>query len=155
MDQPSGRSFMQVLCEKYSPENFPYRRGPGMGVHVPATPQGSPMKDRLNLPSVLVLNSCGITCAGDEKEIAAFCAHVSELDLSDNKLEDWHEKEHVLGPSLGFENLSSTTAKLPGRQSTRYCRSYQSKPREHDGEGAMWPSVLVHRVTADLPSQKY
>ena len=38
MDQPSGRSFMQVLCEKYSPENFPYRRGPGMGVHVPATP---------------------------------------------------------------------------------------------------------------------
>ena len=47
--------------------------------------------DRLNLPSVLVLNSCGITCAGDEKEIAAFGAHVSELDLSDNKLEDWHE----------------------------------------------------------------
>lgn len=37
---------MQVLCEKYSPENFPYRRGPGMGVHVPATPQGSPMKGR-------------------------------------------------------------------------------------------------------------
>lgn len=38
---------MQVLCEKYSPENFPYRRGPGMGVHVPATPQGSPMKGRV------------------------------------------------------------------------------------------------------------
>lgn len=38
-----------------------------------------------------MLNSCGITCAGDEKEIAAFCAHVSELDLSDNRLEDWHE----------------------------------------------------------------
>lgn len=49
------------------------------------------MPDRLNLPSVLVLNSCGITCAGDENEIAAFCAHVFELDLSDNKLEDWHE----------------------------------------------------------------
>lgn len=49
------------------------------------------VSDRLNLPSVLVLNSCGITCAGDENEIAAFCAHVSELDLSDNKLEDWHE----------------------------------------------------------------
>lgn len=51
--------------------------------------------DRLNLPSVLVLNSCGITCAGDEREIAAFCAHVSELDLSDNKLEDWHEVQPV------------------------------------------------------------
>lgn len=47
MDQPSGKSFMQVLCEKYSPENFPYRRGPGMGVHVPATPQGSPMKGNI------------------------------------------------------------------------------------------------------------
>lgn len=55
MDQPSGRSFMQVLCEKYSPENFPYRRGPGMGVHVPATPQGSPMKGRL----LVFLSICG------------------------------------------------------------------------------------------------
>lgn len=58
MDQPSGRSFMQVLCEKYSPENFPYRRGPGMGVHVPATPQGSPMKGGVlvfqNIREVLV-----------------------------------------------------------------------------------------------------
>lgn len=55
-----------------------------------------PLSDRLNLPSVLVLNSCGITCAGDENEIAAFCAHVSELDLSDNKLEDWHEVKRLL-----------------------------------------------------------
>nr|XP_020042034.1 tubulin-specific chaperone cofactor E-like protein isoform X3 [Castor canadensis] len=116
MDQPSGRSFMQVLCEKYSPENFPYRRGPGIGVHVPATPQGSPMKDRLNLPSVLVLNSCGITCAGDEREIAAFCAHVSELDLSDNKLEDWHETPdchscsfHTAQMRKGLPRLSSSS----------------------------------------------
>lgn len=47
---------MQVLCEKYSPENFPYRRGPGMGVHVPATPQGSPMKGRV----VVILSICGV-----------------------------------------------------------------------------------------------
>lgn len=47
--------------------------------------------DRLNLPSLLVLNSCGISHAGDEGEIAAFCAHVMELDLSHNKLQDWHE----------------------------------------------------------------
>lgn len=55
MDQPSGRSFMQVLCEKYSPENFPYRRGPGMGVHVPATPQGSPMKGGVLVSSLFLL----------------------------------------------------------------------------------------------------
>lgn len=47
--------------------------------------------DRLNLPSVLVLNRCGISRAGDQAEIAAFCAHVMELDLSHNKLQDWHE----------------------------------------------------------------
>lgn len=47
--------------------------------------------DRLNLPSVLVLNGCGISRAGDQAEIAAFCAHVVELDLSHNKLQDWHE----------------------------------------------------------------
>lgn len=49
------------------------------------------LPDRLNLPSVLVLNGCGISHAGDEGEIAAFCAHVIELDLSHNKLQDWHE----------------------------------------------------------------
>lgn len=49
------------------------------------------LPDRLNLPSVLVLNGCGISNAGDEGEIAAFCAHVVELDLSHNKLQDWHE----------------------------------------------------------------
>lgn len=41
-----GRTFVEVISEKYSPENFPYRRGPGMGVVVVSTggPQGSPMK---------------------------------------------------------------------------------------------------------------
>lgn len=49
------------------------------------------LPDRLNLPSVLVLNGCGISLAGDEGEIAAFCAHVVELDLSHNKFQDWNE----------------------------------------------------------------
>ncbi|KAM4650406.1 tubulin-specific chaperone cofactor E-like protein isoform 2-T3 [Discoglossus pictus] len=108
MDPSCGRSFMQVLSEKYSPENFPYRRGPGAGVHVPPGPQVSPMKDRLNLPSVLVLNGCGINCAGEECEIAAFCSHVSELDLSHNKLEDWQEVSKIVSnvPQLQFLNLS-------------------------------------------------
>ncbi|MEQ2218981.1 hypothetical protein XENOCAPTIV_010862, partial [Xenoophorus captivus] len=41
-----GRSFVEVINEKYSPENFPYRRGPGIGVVVVPTAglQGSPMK---------------------------------------------------------------------------------------------------------------
>lgn len=41
-----GRSFVEVMSEKYSPENFPYRRGTGLGIVVVPTagPQGSPMK---------------------------------------------------------------------------------------------------------------
>ncbi|XP_055404379.1 tubulin-specific chaperone cofactor E-like protein isoform X2 [Bubalus kerabau] len=151
MDQPSGRSFMQVLCEKYSPENFPYRRGPGMGVHVPATPQGSPMKDRLNLPSVLVLNSCGITCAGDEKEIAAFCAHVSELDLSDNKLEDWHEVSKIVSnvPQLEFLNLSSNPLNLSVLERT--CAGSFSGVRKLvlNNSKASWETV--HTILQELP----
>ncbi|XP_048368680.1 alpha-tectorin isoform X2 [Sphaerodactylus townsendi] len=151
MDQPSGRSFMQVLCEKYSPENFPYRRGPGMGVHVPATPQGSPMKDRLNLPSVLVLNSCGITCAGDENEIAAFCAHVSELDLSDNKLEDWHEVSKIVSnvPHLEFLNLSSNPLNLSVLERT--CAGSFAGVRKLvlNNSKASWETV--HTILQELP----
>jgi len=45
-DHERGRTFMEAISEKYSPENFPYRRGPGMGVVVVPTigSQGSPMK---------------------------------------------------------------------------------------------------------------
>lgn len=45
-EDAGGRSFVEVLSEKYSPENFPLRRGPGMGVVVvpTAAPQGSAMK---------------------------------------------------------------------------------------------------------------
>lgn len=47
--------------------------------------------DRLFLPSVLVLNYNGINKAGDKSDIAAFCAHVVELDLSCNQLNNWGE----------------------------------------------------------------
>lgn len=53
------------------------------------------MSDRLNLPSVLVLDSCGISHAGDEEEVATFCAHVVELDLSHNQFRDWGEVRAV------------------------------------------------------------
>ncbi|XP_034403907.1 tubulin-specific chaperone cofactor E-like protein isoform X2 [Cyclopterus lumpus] len=109
--ESNGRSFVEVLSEKYSPDNFPLRRGPGMGVVVvpTAAPQGSPMKDRLNMPTILVLNSCGINRAGDQAEISAFCAHVIELDLSHNQLQDWREISKIVSniPNLDFLNLSS------------------------------------------------
>ncbi|KAJ7996864.1 hypothetical protein DPEC_G00222940 [Dallia pectoralis] len=109
-DEDEGRTFVQVVSEKYNPENFPYCRGNGMGVVVLSSPQGSPSKgqDRLNLPSVLVLDGCGISKAGDEAEVATFCAHVVELDLSHNQLQDWGEICTIVSniPNLDFLNLS-------------------------------------------------
>lgn len=48
-EDAEGRTFVEVMSEKYSPENFPCRRGPGMGVVVVPTvlPQGSPLKGEL------------------------------------------------------------------------------------------------------------
>lgn len=40
---------------------------------------------------MLVLSGCGISRAGERAEIAAFCAHVMELDLSHNQLQDWDQ----------------------------------------------------------------
>ncbi|XP_029428133.1 tubulin-specific chaperone cofactor E-like protein isoform X1 [Rhinatrema bivittatum] len=151
MEPSSGRSFMQVLCEKYSPENFPYRRGPGVGVHVPAGPQGSPMKDRLNLPSILVLNSCGIRCAGDENEIAAFCAHVSELDLSDNKLEDWQEVSKIVSnvPQLEFLNLSSNPLHMSVLEQTYAVSFSRVRKLVLNNSKASWETV--HTLLQELP----
>lgn len=107
-DDEEGRTFVQVVSEKYSPENFPYCRGHRMGVVLLSSPQGSPIKDRVNLPNVLVLSGCGISKAGDEAEVASFCAHVVELDLSHNQLQDWTEICTIVSniPHLDFLNLS-------------------------------------------------
>ncbi|XP_029924629.1 tubulin-specific chaperone cofactor E-like protein [Myripristis murdjan] len=107
-DEEEVRTFVQVISEKYNPDNFRYCRGQGMGVVVLPSPPASPIKDRLFLPSVLVLNDCGISKAGDRSEVAAFCAHVVELDLSYNQLRDWAEICTIVSntPHLDFLNLS-------------------------------------------------
>ncbi|XP_041850386.1 tubulin-specific chaperone cofactor E-like protein isoform X1 [Melanotaenia boesemani] len=152
-EDQEGRSFVEVISEKYSPENFPYRRGPGMGVVVVPTAgvQGSPMKDRLNLPSVLVLNSCGISRAGDQAEIAAFCAHVMELDLSHNKLQDWHEISKIVSsiPNLEFLNLSSNP--LAGTSLEQRCAEAFSRVRRLvlNNTQISWDTVVL--LTQQIP----
>ncbi|XP_028323355.1 alpha-tectorin isoform X2 [Gouania willdenowi] len=105
-DEEEQRTFVQVISEKYNPENFPY--GQGIGVVILPRPPGSPVKDRLFLPSILVLNGCGIRKAGDRSDIATFCAHVVELDLSFNQINDWTEVCTIVSnvPHLDFLNLS-------------------------------------------------
>ncbi|ALC40581.1 CG12214 [Drosophila busckii] len=63
------------------------------------------------LTSVLVLNDCDIDCAGagqDFDSIRDKCQRVRELDLAQNKLEDWQEVFNILEqmPRLEFLNLS-------------------------------------------------
>lgn len=106
-DEEEVRTFVQVISEKYNPENFPY--GQGVEIVILPTPPGSPVQaDRLFLPSVLVLNYSGINKAGDKSDIAAFCAHVVELDLSCNQLNNWGEICTIVSniPHLDFLNLS-------------------------------------------------
>lgn len=44
MEDEIGRTLVQVISEKYNPDNFPYCRGPGAGVVIRTSPQGSPVK---------------------------------------------------------------------------------------------------------------
>lgn len=76
--------------------------------------------DRLYLPSALVLSNCGITKAGDGLHIAAFCAHVVELDLSHNQLNDWLEVRH---PSrvLKVQKGLLLTDKVHRRPNVHWC----------------------------------
>ncbi|XP_059187602.1 tubulin-specific chaperone cofactor E-like protein [Centropristis striata] len=148
-----GRTFVEVMSEKYSPENFPLRRGPGMGVVVVPTsaPQGSPMKDRLNLPSILVLTGCGVNRAGDQAEIAAFCTHVIELDLSHNKLQDWREISKIVSniPNLEFLNLSSNP--LAGMTLKPHCAEGFSRVRRLvlNNTQVSWDTVML--LTREIP----
>ncbi|XP_053967297.1 tubulin-specific chaperone cofactor E-like protein [Anastrepha ludens] len=62
----------------------------------------------LSVPELLVLNDCDIDCAGDFEAIKEKCRRVRELDLAQNKLNDWQEVFHILEhmPRVEFLNLS-------------------------------------------------
>ncbi|EDW02037.1 tubulin-specific chaperone cofactor E-like protein [Drosophila grimshawi] len=61
-----------------------------------------------SVPALLVLNDCDIDCAGDFDSIREKCQRVRELDLAQNKLQDWQEVFNILKhmPHIEFLNLS-------------------------------------------------
>lgn len=63
---------------------------------------------RACVPSLLVLNNCGIATAGGAHQVKDKCALVEELDLATNCLSEWGETLAILGamPRLRFVNLS-------------------------------------------------
>lgn len=60
------------------------------------------------VPTLLVLNDCNIDSAGEKEQIKQKCKLVKELDLAQNKLENWNEIFTILAhmPSVEFVNLS-------------------------------------------------
>lgn len=70
---------------------------------------------RALVPSLLVLNDCDITTAGEKEALIAKCAAVEELDLAKNKLNEWPEVFCILQqmPRLKFVNLSFNQLTTP------------------------------------------
>ncbi|XP_006809880.2 tubulin-specific chaperone cofactor E-like protein [Neolamprologus brichardi] len=113
-EDKDGRTFVEVISEKYSPENFPYRRGPGMGVVVVSTggPQGSPMKGeprrtigQLKRLTGLFVTSYALSlllcrleelflCHNEYSSVSpcrVACSTLRLLHITDNCLKDWAE----------------------------------------------------------------
>lgn len=61
-----------------------------------------------SVPTLLVLNDCNIDSAGKEEDLKQKCQLVRELDLAQNKLENWNEVFTILAhmPNVEFVNLS-------------------------------------------------
>ncbi|XP_077993197.1 tubulin-specific chaperone cofactor E-like protein [Glandiceps talaboti] len=67
------------------------------------------------VPQCLTFYDCCINCAGDDGEIEKLCPGVKELDLTQNKLEDWKEVFSIVSqlPHLQFLNLSANPLTQP------------------------------------------
>lgn len=60
------------------------------------------------VPELLILNDCDIDCAGEPDDLKRKCCSVKELDLAQNKLQNWKEVFTILAhmPRVEFVNLS-------------------------------------------------
>lgn len=61
-----------------------------------------------SVPELLVLNDCDIDRAGEAEDLKKRCCSVKELDLAQNKLQNWNEVLNILAhmPRVEFVNLS-------------------------------------------------
>ncbi|XP_058466734.1 tubulin-specific chaperone cofactor E-like protein [Malaya genurostris] len=70
---------------------------------------------RLSVPELLILNDCNIDKAGEPDDLRRKCCTVRELDLAQNKLENWDEVFRILShmPRVEFVNLSLNRLNSP------------------------------------------
>jgi tubulin-specific chaperone cofactor E-like protein len=67
------------------------------------------------VPELLVLNDCNIDKAGEAEDLKKKCHTVRELDLAQNKLNNWNEVFSILAhmPRVEFVNLSLNQLTAP------------------------------------------
>lgn len=100
---------------------------------------------RVCIPSLLVLNNCGIATAGSEHQVdqlADKCALVEELDLATNCLSEWGETLAILStmPRLRFVNLSFN--RLLGKLPAQNCPKWENlNSLVLNATGTEWPCV--------------
>lgn len=82
------RSLVEAIEQKYgdsSTDSDGSEEGITISIFVPSRPP------RATVPSLLVLNDCDITTAGEKQALVDKCSCVEELDLAKNKLIYWPE----------------------------------------------------------------
>ncbi|XP_022912585.2 tubulin-specific chaperone cofactor E-like protein [Onthophagus taurus] len=109
-------SLLEALEQKYGESSTESEgseeEGISVSIFVPRRNQ------RVTVPSLLVLNDCDITTAGEHSALIDKCASVEELDLAKNKLNYWPEVFGILQqmPRLKFINLSFNQLSRPLKQ---------------------------------------
>lgn len=82
-------SLVEAIEQKYGDSSTESEgseeEGITVSIFVPSKPP------RVTVPSLLVLNDCDITTAGEQQALVDKCSGVEELDLAKNKLNFWPE----------------------------------------------------------------
>lgn len=82
-------SLVEAIEQKYGDSSTDSDGSEGEGITVSIFVPSKP--PRATVPSLLVLNDCDITRAGEKEALADKCSTVEELDLAKNKLNYWPE----------------------------------------------------------------
>lgn len=103
------------------------------------------------VPQLLVLNDCDIDRAGEPEDLRKKCCTVKELDLAQNKLQNWNEVFTILShmPRVEFVNLSLNRLSGPV-QPPPECNLSQIRNLVLNNTRSDWDSVeaIISRLPA-------
>lgn len=90
-----------------------------------------------------MLNDCDIDRAGEEDDLRKKCCSVKELDLAQNKLQNWNEVFTILAhmPRVEFVNLSLNRLNSPLLEAPRECAMSRLRSLVLNNTRLDWESV--------------